>query len=85
MQTFSFTVKCKSTRGVVAAISGYLADNGCNITDSAQFDYQETGNFFMRTGFLSETGKTLRELHDGFAIIGENSVWNIISMMTRRK
>ncbi|WP_334128542.1 formyltetrahydrofolate deformylase [Sneathiella sp.] len=70
MKTFAFTVKCKSMRGVVAAISGFLADNGCNITDSAQYDDQETGNFFMRTSFLSETGKTLEELREGFAPVG---------------
>ncbi len=70
MKTFAFTVKCKSMRGVVAAISGFLADNGCNITDSAQYDDQETGNFFMRTSFLSETGKTLEDLREGFAPVG---------------
>jgi len=57
-------------RGVVAAISGFLADNGCNITDSAQYDDQETGNFCMRTSFLSETGKTLEDLREGFAPVG---------------
>ncbi|MAZ03687.1 MAG: formyltetrahydrofolate deformylase, partial [Sneathiella sp.] len=70
MQTFALTVKCKSTRGIVAAISTFLAANGCNITDSAQFDDQETGNFFMRISFLSEEGKDLASLSEEFSDIG---------------
>jgi len=50
------TVACKSTRGIVAAISGYLADKGCNIVDSSQFDDLDTGMFFMRISFISEAG-----------------------------
>ncbi|WP_244490376.1 ACT domain-containing protein, partial [Rhizobium sp. Root708] len=38
MTNYVLTVTCPSTRGIVAAISNYLADQGCNITDSSQFD-----------------------------------------------
>ena len=34
MTQYVLTVACKSTRGIVAAISTYLADKGCNIIDS---------------------------------------------------
>ena len=71
MNTYVLTVKCKSTRGIVAAISSYLAESGCNITDSAQFDDQETGNFFMRTSFDSETGTGLDALRQGFDAISQ--------------
>jgi formyltetrahydrofolate deformylase len=50
------TVSCRSTRGIVAAVSGYLAEKGCNIVDSSQFDDLETGAFFMRVSFISEDG-----------------------------
>ncbi|MGO8183167.1 ACT domain-containing protein, partial [Rhizobium leguminosarum] len=50
------TVSCKSTRGIVAAISSYLADRGCNIIDSSQFYDLDTGKFFMRVSFISEEG-----------------------------
>jgi len=66
MTTFALTVKCRSTRGIVAAVSAYLAENGCNITDSSQFDDQETGNFFMRVSMISETGATVEQLNAGF-------------------
>jgi formyltetrahydrofolate deformylase len=68
---FAPRVQCPSTRGIVAAISGYLADQGGNITDSAQFDDIATGRFFMRTIFLSDDGKGLQALRDGFAQIAE--------------
>ncbi|MHC5652952.1 formyltetrahydrofolate deformylase [Stappia sp.] len=67
MTAFALTVTCASRRGIVAAISTFLADHGCNITDSAQFDDRETGRFFMRVSFNAETGATLEELQDGFA------------------
>ena len=66
MTKFCLTVTCPSQRGIVAAIANYIAETGCNITDSAQFDDQETGNFFMRTSFVPETGVSLEDLRDGF-------------------
>jgi formyltetrahydrofolate deformylase len=65
MTKFTLTVTCKSTRGIVAALSGYLADAGCNIVDSSQFDDLDTGKFFMRVSFLSENGRGLAELAEG--------------------
>ncbi|CAN7244881.1 formyltetrahydrofolate deformylase [Mesorhizobium caraganae] len=65
------TVKCKSTRGIVAAISTFLADIGCNIVDSWQFDDFDTGKFFTRVSFISEEGVRLPALKEGFAPIAE--------------
>ncbi|SNZ07538.1 formyltetrahydrofolate deformylase [Cohaesibacter gelatinilyticus] len=72
MSKYALTVKCVSKRGVVAAISTYLAAQGCNISDSAQFDDQETGNFFMRVTFTSDEGKQIEELRDGFEETARN-------------
>ena len=69
MSLFALRVTCASTRGIVAAISGYLADEACNITDSAQFDDVHTGRFFMRVSFRSEGGRGLEDLRAGFAPI----------------
>ena len=65
MKTYALTVTCKSTRGIVAAISGYLAEQGCNIIDSSQFDDLETGLFFMRVSFISEDGVSRAALEEG--------------------
>ena len=71
MSNFAVSVKCKSTRGIVAAISAFLAEHGCNITDSAQFDDANTGNFFMRTSFRSEQGKGLDDLIETFKPVAD--------------
>ncbi|MCO5732263.1 formyltetrahydrofolate deformylase [Rhizobium sp. SSA_523] len=56
MKSYVLTVTCPTARGIVAALSGYLAEQGCNIIDSSQFDDFDTGRFFMRISFLSEQG-----------------------------
>ncbi|RLL64197.1 formyltetrahydrofolate deformylase [Paenirhodobacter hankyongi] len=66
MTKYCLTVACPTTRGIVAAIATYLAENGCNITDSSQFDDTQTGKFFMRVSFVSEAGLDLAALETGF-------------------
>jgi len=65
------TVTCPSVRGIVAAISGYLAENGCYIIDSTQFDDLDTKKFFMRISFISQEGKTEDELVKGFEPVAQ--------------
>lgn len=65
------TVTCPSVRGIVAAISGYLAENGCYIIDSSQFDDLDTKKFFMRVSFISQDGKTEDELFAGFEAVAK--------------
>nr|WP_319250322.1 formyltetrahydrofolate deformylase [uncultured Celeribacter sp.] len=71
MTSHVLTVTCESQRGIVAAISGKLAELGCNITDSAQFDDPGTGQFFMRVSFASEIGLTRDEVMQGFQPVAE--------------
>ena len=66
MSKYALTVTCQSRRGIVAAIANYLADHGCNITDSAQFDDKETGSFFMRISFETDTDVALEVLSKEF-------------------
>ncbi|MGV8937234.1 MAG: formyltetrahydrofolate deformylase [Allorhizobium sp.] len=71
MKSYVLTVSCKSTRGIVAAISGYLAGAGCNIVDSSQFDDLDTSQFFMRVSFISEEGASRDELLAGLGPIAQ--------------
>jgi len=71
MNSYTLRVTCATTRGIVAAISGFLAQHDCNITDSAQFDDTENGQFFMRISAEAETGATLESLRDGFNAVAE--------------
>src|ERR1700712_458851 len=66
IKSYVLTVSFKSTRGIVAAIANYLADQGCNIVDSSQFDDLDTGKFFMRVSFMSEENVPQEALVDGF-------------------
>lgn len=68
---YVLTVACKSKRGIVAAISSYLAEQGCNIIDSSQFDDLSTGMFFTRVSFISEEGVVLDKIREGFTPIAE--------------
>jgi formyltetrahydrofolate deformylase len=67
MKTYTLTITCPTRRGIVAAVSTFLAENGCNILDSAQFDDVDAQLFFMRISFQSENGATLDELAEKFA------------------
>ncbi len=72
MTKYCLTVTCPTKRGIVAAISAYLAGKGCNITDSSQFDDTQTGSFFMRISFTPEEGAKLAELEKDFAETARN-------------
>ncbi|MCD2172396.1 formyltetrahydrofolate deformylase [Rhizobium sp. C4] len=69
MKNYVLTVTCKSTRGIVAAITGFLAEKGCYIVDSSQFDDLDTGMFFMRLTFTSQEGATIEDITAGFKAI----------------
>ncbi|MGL3606738.1 formyltetrahydrofolate deformylase [Rhizobium sp. G187] len=87
MKPYVLTVSCKSTRGIVAAISGYLAAEGCNIVDSSQFDDLDTGQFFMRVSFISEDGASQAKLEKGFTTVAETfgMTWNLHDAAKREK
>jgi formyltetrahydrofolate deformylase len=71
---YILTLTCPDRRGIVKAVSGLLADNGCNILDSAQFSDVATNTFFMRVHFVDETGEghnlaeAFRPVADAFAL-----------------
>lgn len=51
MTQYVFTLSCPDRPGIVAAVSGLLAERDCNIVESQQFGDRGTGRFFMRTQF----------------------------------
>lgn len=68
---FALRVTCTSIRGVTAEIATFLSAHGCNIQDSAQFDDETTGRYFMRVSFRSDEGLGLAELRSAFAPLAE--------------
>jgi formyltetrahydrofolate deformylase len=87
MKSYVLTVSCRSTRGIVAAISGFLAEKGCNIIDSSQFDDLDTGKFFMRVSFISEEAEVGDALLSGFTPVAEKfgMEWEIFDSADRMK
>ena len=69
MSNYVLTVSCRSTRGIVAAITGFLAEKCCYIVDSSQFDDLDTGMFFMRLTFTRQESATIEDITAGFNAI----------------
>lgn len=62
------TLSCHDRPGIVAAVSGFLANNRFNIRDSAQFGDAETGLFFMRVSFEDlDGGRPAEAVREAFA------------------
>ncbi len=59
-------LSCPDRRGVVAAVSGLLAERGCNILDNAQFRDPDNNTFFTRISMVSEEGATKDVLASAF-------------------
>jgi formyltetrahydrofolate deformylase len=51
---YILTLSCLDQRGIVHRVSGFLADHGCNIVDSAQYGDAQSKLFFMRVHFIAE-------------------------------
>ncbi|HEY0300203.1 MAG TPA: formyltetrahydrofolate deformylase [Rhizomicrobium sp.] len=65
------TIACPDRRGIVAQVSRFLFDGGCNIIDSSQFGDRDNGRFFLRIYFASESGTAIGELEKAFAPIAK--------------
>ncbi|MDC9809796.1 MULTISPECIES: formyltetrahydrofolate deformylase [Rhizobium] len=87
MKSYVLIVSCKTTRGIVAAISGFLFAQGCNIIDSSQFGDFGTGMFFMRVSFLSEEVMVHDALAEGFQPIATKfgMDWRLHDVQDRMK
>ncbi|MBP8245291.1 MAG: ACT domain-containing protein, partial [Phenylobacterium sp.] len=59
------TLACPDRPGIVARVSAFLFERGCNILDAQQFDDEETGRFFMRVVFAGD--ESAEALRDAFA------------------
>ena len=70
--TFTLTATCPARSGIVAAVTTYLSDNGCYLTELHQFDDEDTGRFFLRTeGRVTDGSTTIEALEQGFTAVAE--------------
>jgi formyltetrahydrofolate deformylase len=65
------TLACPNRPGIVAAVSGYLFEQGCNILEAQQFDDTGATQFFARIRFnrADDAAPSLDSIRDGFAVI----------------
>src|SRR3981081_1079376 len=69
---YILTLSCLDQRGIVPRVSGFLADHGCNIVDSAQFGDAQSRLFFMRVHFTAEDASfSEAALRTAFGLIAE--------------
>ncbi len=71
---FILRVSCPAVSGIVAAVTTYLAEHGCYISEMAQFDDEDNGRFFMRAVFRYNTGTQgdTPQLEAGFADVAQH-------------
>ena len=64
---FVLTLSCEDRRGIVAAVATCIADQNCNIVESAQYGDPETNRFFMRVAFAAPPAVNASRLAKAFA------------------
>jgi formyltetrahydrofolate deformylase len=71
------TLYCNDRPGVVAGVTGLLAESKCNILESQQFNDTEDGQFFMRVVFdLMAGAPDILALKAAFAALGNGHQMN---------
>jgi formyltetrahydrofolate deformylase len=74
---YILTLSCLDQRGIVHRVSGFLAEHGCNIIDSAQFGDAQSELFFMRVHFsLEDRSVSDALLRSEFATLGDSMQMN---------
>ncbi|EPB8978533.1 formyltetrahydrofolate deformylase [Pseudomonas aeruginosa] len=70
---FIIRISCPAVSGIVAAVTTYLAEQGCYISEMAQFDDEGSGRFFMRAVFRFNEGLAgdIGEIEAGFADVAD--------------
>lgn len=69
---FILTLSCPNRPGIVAGVSTFLYEKGCNILEAQQFDDQESGRFFMRVVFNVVAGEASGdEIRTAFGAVAE--------------
>jgi len=81
-------IKCPDTRGIVAAVSGYLNDNDISIVESNQFNDAQGGNMFYVRVVFKQAGPLMPPMdiiREGFRPIAHrfSMDWEIHNLSVR--
>ena len=61
MNRFTLVLHCPNVIGIVYQVSRFLFERGSNITESAQYDDEESDRFFMRVAFTVDSANETSE------------------------
>lgn len=79
--SFVLKVTCPAKSGIVAAVTSYLSEAGCYISEMSQFDDEGNGTFFMRAVFRFNDGVVgdLDALQAGFLDVAQrfDMLWEL--------
>ncbi|ANI80181.1 formyltetrahydrofolate deformylase [Sphingobium sp. EP60837] len=80
-------LSCPNRPGIVAAISKFLFERGCNVVEANQFDDSETGRFFARFAFEGLDSAELSATRDQFSEVAISFAmeWTMRSTQERQK
>jgi len=68
LDRFTLVLHCRNVIGIVYQVSKFLYERGADITESAQFDDEDSDRFFMRVTFaLTKGTETIETLTNSFA------------------
>lgn len=86
--SYVLTLSCPDKPGIVAAVSTYLFEAGCNVLDAQQFDDDTTGKFFMRVVFAPlKDGLSAEALSQGFETVAKKfgMAWTLRDRAAKRR
>ena len=87
-QPFVLKAACTASSGIVAAVSSFLFERGCYISELSQFDDPDTGRFFMRSVCYLESDKsTLSAIQKQFPEVAKqfDMEWSLHEVETPTK
>ncbi|MGH3744570.1 MAG: formyltetrahydrofolate deformylase [Mycobacteriales bacterium] len=82
------TLSCPDAHGIVHAVSGFLVEQNCNITESQQYGDPATARFFLRVGFTCESPvATVPSIRDAFAPLAARTSmdWQLVDADVRTR
>jgi formyltetrahydrofolate deformylase len=86
---YILTLSCADVRGIVAAVTGFLAARGGFILELAQYGDEQTEHFFMRVDFALDAGApdivSLRHAFGQNIATGFGMRWQIVEKAARMR
>ena len=85
--TYVLTISCADQSSIIAAVTGCLAQNGCNILNLAQHTATDINMFFCRIKFEATDSFDLEAFKKSFAKLEEQYklTWNVFDMSKKKR